>query len=52
MKRTIFNRLIEWKNLPDRKPLILKGARQTGKTYIIQEFGKKEFSKMHYVNFQ
>lgn len=35
--------LLEWKDKPDRKPLILHGARQVGKTYLINEFGKKEF---------
>ena len=52
MKRNIWNRLIEWKNKKDRKPLILKGARQVGKTYILQAFGKECFSQAHYLNFE
>jgi len=52
MKRTIDNKLSEWKNTPDRKPLILKGTRQTGKTYSLTEFGKNEFRKIHTINFQ
>ncbi len=52
MKRNIWNNLIEWKNKKDRKPLILKGARQVGKTYILQAFGKECFSQAHYLNFE
>ncbi|MCP5050888.1 MAG: ATP-binding protein [bacterium] len=52
MKRTISQKLLDWKNAKDRNPLILKGARQTGKTYSIEEFGQKEFRKMHRLNFQ
>lgn len=52
MKRNIWNKLIEWKNKKDRKPLILKGARQIGKTYILRAFGKEYFSRVHYLNFE
>jgi len=52
MKRTIYKKLLEWKNEKKRKPLILKGARQTGKTYSIREFGKNEFRRIHEINFQ
>lgn len=52
MKRTIYQQLLEWKHARDRKPLVMKGARQTGKTYILKEFGKKEFPGLHYINFQ
>ncbi|MBU1122631.1 MAG: AAA family ATPase [Candidatus Omnitrophota bacterium] len=52
MKRDIWSKLIEWKNKKDRKPLILKGARQVGKTYILQAFGKECFSQAHYLNFE
>ena len=52
MKRDIWDKLIEWKNKKDRKPLILKGARQVGKTYIIRAFGKECFSQAHYLNFE
>ncbi len=37
MERNVINQLIEWKNKKNRKPLILNGARQVGKTYIVQE---------------
>ena len=39
MKRDIYQQLLAWKNSARRKPLLLKGARQTGKTYILQQFG-------------
>ena len=52
MKRTITKDLITWKNDPGRKPLILRGARQVGKTYILQEFGQQVFPRFHYVNFE
>ena len=42
--------LIAWKNREDRKPLILLGARQVGKTYILKEFGQREFEKVAYIN--
>ena len=46
MKRKITQRLLEWKNNPDHKPLIVQGARQVGKTYILEEFGRE-----HYKNY-
>ena len=46
MKRSIYNKLVEWKNRQNHKPLILNGARQVGKTYILQEFGKREYKKL------
>ena len=52
MKRDIYSHLINWKNSSRRKPLILRGARQTGKTYILQEFGQKEFDEVFYFNFE
>lgn len=42
--------LVAWKNRADRKPLILLGARQIGKTYILKEFGKREFKNVAYIN--
>ena len=50
MRRYIKEQLIKWKNSKNRKPLILKGARQVGKTYIINEFCEKEFSNYICVN--
>ena len=46
------NELLEWKNKKDRLPLILKGARQVGKTWILQEFGKEYFEDTLYINFE
>ena len=50
MKREIYNRLVEWKLRADRKPLMMYGARQVGKTYILKEFGEHEFDNMVYIN--
>lgn len=50
MKRKVYRQLIEWKNSKDRMPLILLGARQVGKTWIMQNFGKQEYEKVAYVN--
>jgi len=52
MKRDIYKQLVEWKSDVFRKPLILKGARQTGKTYILKEFGHREFKDIAYFNFE
>ena len=43
MERKIYKKLLEWKVSEQHKPLILNGVRQCGKTYILKEFGKKEF---------
>ena len=51
MKRTIYEKLKLWKERPDRKPLIIDGARQVGKTFIVNEFGNNEFVKYAYFNF-
>ena len=51
MKRKILNDLINWKNSLERKPLILKGARQIGKTYILKEFGNLYYDNVAYFNF-
>lgn len=50
MKRTIISQLKFWKESPYRKPLILAGARQVGKTYILKEFGKQEYDNVAYIN--
>lgn len=50
MKRSIYKQLLAWKESPRRKPLMLYGARQVGKTYILKEFGQNEFENMVYVN--
>ena len=51
MKRFILNDLIKWKNSKYRKPLILKGVRQVGKTWILKEFGKLYYENVAYFNF-
>ena len=51
MERFILNNLIEWKNSKYRKPLILKGVRQVGKTWILKEFGKRYYKNFVYFNF-
>ena len=50
MKRKLYNQLVEWKNNPSRKPLVLEGARQVGKTWLIKEFGRNEYDDMVYIN--
>lgn len=50
MYRNIINQLKEWKNKEHRKPLVLAGARQVGKTFILTEFGKQEFENVAYIN--
>jgi len=51
MKRFIIDRLIKWKDSPYRKPLILLGVRQVGKTWILKEFGKTHYDNVAYFNF-
>lgn len=50
MKRKIYKQLLTWKAQKDRKPLVIKGARQIGKTWIIKEFGKHEYERFVYIN--
>lgn len=50
MERSIYSNLKKWKESPTRKPLILQGARQVGKTYILKEFGAREYSEVVYIN--
>ena len=52
MERFAFKQLIEWKKRGDRKPLIVSGARQVGKTWLIKEFGRKEYGQLAYINFE
>lgn len=51
MERLIMHKLLDWKNSPYRKPLILKGVRQVGKTWILKEFGKRYYENVAYFNF-
>lgn len=50
MQRKIYEALLKWKDSARRKPLVLEGARQVGKTYILKEFGEKEFDNLIYIN--
>ena len=52
MEREIIKDLIKWKESKNRKPLIVHGARQVGKTYIIKQFGKIYYNNLIYVNFE
>jgi predicted AAA+ superfamily ATPase len=52
MERIAMKELVSWKNKPGRKPLIIRGARQVGKTWLMKEFGKNEYSQTVYVNFE
>ncbi len=52
MKRTLYKNLLSWKNSNNRKPLLLQGARQVGKTYLINEFGQNEYLDYVCLNFE
>ena len=50
MERFLMNELVAWKDRPRRKPLVLNGARQVGKTWLLREFGRTQFENVAYVN--
>jgi predicted AAA+ superfamily ATPase len=52
MKREAYQKLLDWKKNPDRKPLIIQGARQVGKTWLMKTFGEQEFQQTAYFNFE
>lgn len=52
MKRTITEKLLKWKDSKRRKPLVISGVRQCGKTYIIKKFGEENFENIVYLNFE
>lgn len=52
MNRFLIREMIVWKNSSNRKPLIIQGARQVGKTWLMKEFGKQEFQQVVYLNFE
>ena len=52
MKRVVYTQLIKWRDSPIRKPLLLQGARQVGKSYLLEQFGKSEFPKFFRFNFE
>ena len=51
MKRQAISQLVKWKTNAERKPLIIRGARQVGKTWLMKEFGKKYYDNLVYLNF-
>ena len=51
MKRSAFSQLVKWKDNPERKPLIIRGARQVGKTWLMKEFGQSCYDSFVYFNF-
>lgn len=51
MKRNAILKLVQWKNSPERKPMVLRGARQVGKTWLMKEFGKNYYDNYVYFNF-
>jgi uncharacterized protein len=52
MERELYHRLLEWKAQPDRKPLLLQGARQVGKTFLLKQFAEREYQDCAYFNFE
>jgi hypothetical protein len=52
MKRDLYKKLLHWKQDPARQPLLVQGARQVGKTYLLKEFGAQEFKNFCYINFE
>ncbi|HCC85562.1 MAG TPA: ATPase, partial [Porphyromonadaceae bacterium] len=52
MDRTAIEQLIEWKGRKNRKPLVVRGARQVGKTWLLKEFAKLYYEKTVYINFE
>ena len=52
MKRKIIKNLLDWKNNPNKQPLLLRGARQIGKTFIVRDFGKKYYNNFIEINFE
>ncbi len=52
IERNLMTQLLSWKQNPRRKPLILRGVRQCGKTWLLQEFGKRYFTDVAYFNFE
>lgn len=51
MERAILRKLEEWVTAPDRKPLVLQGARQVGKTWAAMELGRRRFEEVAYIDF-
>lgn len=52
MKRNLYDSLVKWKSSSRRKPLLLRGARQTGKTWLLRDFGRREYARVAYFDFE
>lgn len=52
MERDLYPKLLEWKSSEDRKPLIIRGVRQCGKTYLMKQFGEREYQSVAYLKFE
>ncbi len=52
MKRQAITILNKWKNRPDHKPLVIRGARQVGKSYLVRMFGQEYFDNIVEINFE
>jgi len=52
MERKLMSELLKWKDKKGREPLLLEGAQQVGKTYLLKDFGKRYFNNFAYINFQ
>lgn len=52
MERTLYKELEKWKDQPSRLPLVVRGARQVGKSFLIEQFGRREFEELHVINFE
>ncbi len=51
-KRTLYKDLLDWKKAVGRRPLVIRGARQVGKSFLVREFAKNEFSQFIEINFE
>ncbi len=51
MERLLMQELVRWKDKKNRKPLVIKAARQVGKTWLMQEFGRRYFENVVYISF-
>ena len=51
MERSLMDQLCRWKDKKNRKPLLIRGARQVGKTWIMKEFGRRYFEQVVYISF-
>ena len=51
IERDIMKKLVAWKNNPRRKPLVMQGARQVGKSWVMKKFGQQQYENTVYLNF-